>query len=358
MLGCTGFSGNGEAINIGKNTQIVAENVTGTIALNQTQGWLCRDYFTIVSGEGVFGEITKAAAAYGDYATEFYVDGEEGPEYKENLYGVGAAPAATSLIMDKRLTIRVLFDLEEVASYGADFTFEAVMNETALATQYEEFTVNGVTYASYLIKGIGLGEFHTWIDISGAALDSFNFSVVSLADDGVTYYEEEQPNEIYAQLFRSIADLGRKANGEKAEYDLVTKEVTWTPTDAQKPNALDERLSMKSIGLVMTDAIGIRLTGVTTPADLGLKFIVNGTDVTSNCVFNAKDGAFTVDMYVKASMMTGNLNLVITDAEGTEMFTMTVRVDALAQQIGASTDEELVDYALAYIQATDAYVKA
>ena len=352
---CDSFAANGEAIKIGKKTAIVAENVSGTVSLNQTQGWLCKKYFTIVSGNGKFGEITTASGAFGNFATETYMEGEEGPAYVTRLYGASAVPVATSLILDKKLTVRVLFDPEEIAPYGTDFTFAAALGENALDTVFEEYTVDGVTYASYLIKGIGLGNFAEAIEISGAAIDTMTFSVVGLADTGAEYYENE--NATYAQLFKSIADLGRKENREDTKYDLVVSAVNWTPGDDQKPKALDERLSMKTIGLVMSDAIGIRLTGETAET---LKFIVNGKDVTSNCVVTASEGTFTADMYVKVSMMTSPLNIVITDGEGAAMFTMTVRVDALAEQIAASTEEDaqLIDFALAYVQAADAYVKA
>lgn len=351
---CDSFAANGEAIKIGKNTKITAENVSGTVSLNQTQGWLQHDYFTIVSGTGEFGEITTASGAFGKFATKAYVVGED-PAYVMRVYGVGTVPVATSLILDQKLTVRVLFDPEEIAPYGTDFTFAAVMGENALDTVFEEYTVDGVTYASYLIKGIGLGNFTELIEISGAALDTMEFSVVSLADGGAEYYETK--NEIYAQLFKSIADLGRKENREDTKYDLVVSAVKWTPGDDQKPKELDTRLSMKTMGLIMSDAIGIRLTGDTAEA---LKFIVNGKDVTSNCVVTASEGTFTADMYVKVSMMTSPLNIVITDANDTAMFSMTVRVDALAEQIADSTEEDaqLIDFALAYIQAADAYVKA
>jgi hypothetical protein len=352
---CDSFAANGEAIKIGKNTAIVAENVSGTVSLNQTQGWLCKKYFTIVSGNGEFGEITTASDAFGNYATEDYMVGEEGPAYVTRLYGVSADPIAASLILDQKLTVRVLFDPEDIAPYGTDFTFAAALGENALDTVFEEYTVDGVTYASYLIKGIGLGNFTEAIEISGAAFDTLTFSVVGLADEGAEYYATE--NAIASRLFKSIADLGRKENGEDAEYDLVVSAVNWTPADDQKPKALDERLTMKTVGLIMSDAIGIRLNGETAET---LKFIVNGKDVTSNCVVTASEGTFTADMYVKVSMMTSPLNIVITDAEGVAMFTMTVRVDALAEQIAASTEEDaqLIDFALAYVQAADAYVKA
>lgn len=352
---CDSFAANGEAIKIGKNTAIVAENVSGTVSLNQTQGWLCKKYFTIVSGNGKFGEITTASGAFGNYATEDYMVGEEGPAYVTRLYGTSTDPIAASLILDQKLTVRVLFDPEEIAPYGTDFTFAAALGENALDTVFEEYTVDGVTYASYLIKGIGLGNFTEAIEISGAALDTMTFSVVGLADEGAEYYATE--NAIASRLFKSIADLGRKENGEDAEYDLVVSAVNWTPADDQMPKALDERLSMKTVGLIMSDAIGIRLNGETAET---LKFIVNGKDVTSNCVVTASEGTFTADMYVKVSMMTSPLNIVITDGEGNAMFTMTVRVDALAEQIAASTEAEaeLIDFALAYVQAADAYAKA
>lgn len=360
---CDSFEGNGEAIKIGKNTKIVAENVSGTVSLNQTQGWLQHDYFTIVSGTGEFGEITTASGAFGKFATKAYVVGED-PAYVMRVYGVGTVPVATSLILDQKLTVRVLFDPAEVASYGKDFTFAAVMGENTLDTVFEEYTVDGVTYASYLIKGIGLGNFTELIEISGAALDTMDFSVVSLADGGAEYYETK--NEIYAQLFKSIADLGRKANEQEALYGApVTEAVNWTASKA--PEAVDsDRLSMNTIGLVMNDAIGIRLTGETVAADTPLQFWVNGVNVTSSCVITRSETAdetsgkfgFTVDMYVKVSRMTSELNIVITDDTEAAMFTMTVRVDALAEQIYEINETEITNYALAYIQAADAYVKA
>ena len=350
---CDSFTANGEAIKIGKNTEIVAAVADGTVSVLQTEGWLVRDYVTLCSGSASFGEITTAEGAFGDYKVDS--EGEE-----KILCGAGANARAATLILDKRLNVRVLFDPEVLEEYGSDFTFAAKLGGAALATEYAEYTADGVTYASYLIKGIGLGEFTDLIEISGAALNPMSFSVVSLADQGAQHYEKRDA--VSARLFESIANLGRKENGEESGYyDLVTKTVDWTPTEDQKPKALDPRLDMKTVGLVMTDAIGLRFTGIADPADLGLKFVVNGTDVTSACVVKAgENGAFTVDMYVNVTMMTGNLNLAITDAEDAALFTMTVRVDALAQQIAASTeaDAELIDYALAYVQAADAYVKA
>jgi hypothetical protein len=356
MLDCTTFAGNGEAIKIGKNTVIVAESASGTISLTQTQGWLAHDYFTILSGKASFENITKTTDAFGSWTI---VTPEAGnTDYVAILCGVGATPSGTTLILDEKLTVRVLFDPEEIAEYGSDFTFSAVMDGKTLTAQYEKYVLDGTTYDSWLLKGIGLGDFTKLIEVTGGAMDPIDFTVVSLADEGAAYYEES--DETTAQLFRSIADLGRKANGLPADYDLVVNAVNWTAPKA--PEALDDRLSMKTMSLIMTDAIGVRLTGETVAADTPLKIFVNGTDVTEKCVITRTEiegkFTFTADMYVKVAMMTGNLNIVITDDADNAMFTMTIRVDALAEKIAAQTGNELSSYALQYVQAADAYVKA
>jgi len=272
------------------------------------------------------------------------------------------------LLLSDKIKIKLMFAADEVDALPADyeFTFTAADGTVLGTVNADNIGQAKGGYYTVVLSALGLGDFDMAITCEGNYLYSSEMTVIGLADQGAKHYTETVPNAVNAQLFRSIADLGRKANEQEALYGApVTEDVNWTASKA--PEAVDaERLNMKTVGLVMTDAIGVRLTGETVAADTPLQFWVNGVNVTSSCVITRSETAdetsgkfgFTVDMYVNVSKMTKELNIVITDDAEAAMFTMTVRVDALAEKIYAINETEITNYALAYIQAADAYVKA
>ena len=277
--------------------------------------------------------------------------------------GIGIASA--TLLLSHKIQLNLMLEESAISALPADYSFTF-----KTADGFELATVNAETigeakngYYNVVLSALGLSDFDQTIVCEGNYLYRMEMTVISLADLGVKHYTETEPNATNAQLFRSIADLGRMANGEDAEYgEPVVTDVNWTQSDDQKAKLDGDALEMKTMGLVMTDAIGIRLTGETVAADTALQFIVGGVDVTSNCVVTrsteADAYAFTVDMYVNVAKMTKELDIKIVAGEEAATFTMTIRVDALAEMIVEDTSNELTEYALAYIQAADTYVKA
>ncbi len=347
-------------VTIGKNAFLGIDSLTGTLKVEQDQKWQARIYVTVATANADI----QYATAEGVLGSASVIKSEA----TTDLVGNGIEISSASLLISDRIQLKLMLDADEIAALPADFEFTFVTEDgTVLATVNAENIGKALDgYYNVILSALGLSEFDKTIVCEGNYLYRMEMTVISLADLGAKYYTETAPNETYAQLFRSIADLGRKANGEETVYELVTKAVNWTASKA--PQALDSRLSMKTKGLVMTDAIGIRLTGETVAVDTPLTFVVNGKDVTEYCIVTRSETAdetsgkfgFTVDMYVNVAMMTKELDIQICDDAETALFTMTLRVDALAEQIAAATevDGELSDYALAFIQAADAYVEA
>jgi hypothetical protein len=110
-------------------------------------------------------------------------------------------------------------------------------------------------------------------------------------------------------------------------------------------------------GLVMGNAVGIRIYGTATSAISAENLVVkvNGKDVTDKAVF----GEGIIDLYVNAKNMSNQLKIEIVEREsGSICLTLIDRVDAIA----ASYPETHEKYALAqqllvYIQAAVEYAK-
>ena len=347
-------------VDIGRNTLLEIASLTGTLQVNQKQQWLARTYATVADADAAILYTTSD----GVLGSASLIEEEAAVELRGNGIDIQAA----TLLLSDKIKIKLMFAEEDITTLPADyeFTFTAANGTVLAKVNADNIGQAKDGYYTVVLSALGLGDFDMTIACEGNYLYSTEMTVIGLADQGAKHYTETAPNAVNAQLFKTIADLGRKANEQDALYGSpVTETVNWTASKA--PEAVDPtRLNMQTMGLVMTDAIGIRLTGETVAADTPLQFWVNGKNVTSYCVITRSETAdetsgkfgFTVDMYVNVSMMTSELNIVIADDAETAMFTMTVRVDALAEKIYAANQNELTSYALAYIQAADTYIKA
>lgn len=351
VFDCTTFTGNGQDVKIGKDTYIKTDTVTGTVKLHQTEGWLSNDYF--VAPAGTEFSVTAEDGIFGEY--EVVASNGATLRGKDLTAALGA-----TLILDDRLNVRVLFDPATVANYAEQFTFAASLNGSALNVVAEEYEYEGTTYASYIIKALGLGNFDDTVAVSGDTFNDFTFTVVSLAEAGA---ENSADGSVAEKLFQSIANLGTYVNNSEAtlKYSLAVEDVPAHETNASRTEGVED-VVLKTKTLIMSDAVGIRLSGTGSVDANSVKITVNGTDVTEYCVFGAGEGTFTVDLYVNASMLTSPLQVKVTNipVEGEEeivYLSYTERMDAFAKSVW-DAGYESAKHALIFIQAVDAYKNA
>lgn len=349
--GCNVFDSTATPVIIGKSTCINAQTVIGSVKLHQTEGWLSNEYFFAPLGTAF--SITAEDGIFGAYET---VETDKIVLRGADMTKIQGA----TLILDDRLNVRVLFNPEEMESYGDLFTFAASLNGTKLTVEAEEYSYNGTTYDSYVIKGLTLAQFTDTIEISGNTFADIAFSVVSLAETGA---DNSAAGSAAEKLFQSIANLGTYVNDSQAnlKYALTADDVPAHETNASRTEGVtDVVLSTKT--LIMSNAIGIRFAGVGTVDANTVKVTVNGIDVTRFCVFATTENSFTLDLYVNASMLTSPLQVKITNipaesADEIVYLEYTERMDAFAKSVW-NAGHESAKHALIFIQAVDAYKNA
>ncbi len=274
-----------------------------------------------------------------------------------------AAPVSAKLVLDKYIGVKFYFNKAEI---GDDFTYSVTLSgkEAPLAEgTFSDLTEEDGLYVLYF-NGIGLSDFDTEFTLAGETIwdpnaENYN-SVLELAEIGADSYTDP----MIVNLFYSIADLGRVANGTVPAHGLSYIEEA---SEASGISAEDgAKISFVGKNLVMNDAIGIRLYGVCDNMEdvEGMKITLDGKkDITSFCDISVPvyDEAlckyrFEVDVYFSASKMDGEFTLLITDGDGKRCLSLTDRVDWVAQAIVSKEEENvLAKQILIYIQVTNGY---
>ncbi len=349
---CTSFKTETESVKIGEKTYINAKSVVGTVKLHQTEGWLSNEYF--VAPAGTEFSVTAENGIFGSYEEKIETDAVI-------LRGVDMTRVyGASLILDERLNVRILIDSEGMETNKDYFTFAASINGENLSVEAEEYTYEGVTYDSYIIKALTLAQFTETVKVVGDTFADFAFSVVSLAESGA---ENSADGSAAEKLFQSIANLGTYVNDSEAElkYALDVLDVPAHNNDASRTEGVtDVVLTTKT--LIMSNAVGIRLAGTGAVDATTVKVYVNELDVTELCAFAAEEGTFTIDLYVNAARLTSNLKVKVTNvpAEGEAEIVYleyTERMDAFAKAVW-DAGHESAKHCLIFIQAVEAYKNA
>ncbi len=355
-FGITGVTSDANApIFIGKDSylSVTASDPSNTIYVCQTQCWDA-DRYVFVSGtensinwknvDGVTG--TPAEKIVGGNTVLYY--------------GNAASVDSVSLILTDRIAIKAYFAKDRV---GDNFTysFTGLLGDVLVSGTKEDLTAEG-EYYYVVLPAIGLAEFEKPFLLCGNGLETCQMSIVDLADLGAAYYETKDTKS--ANLFKSIADLGRSANAGDTRYNMTPETVTYTPAEATVKTGTDV-LDVQSMTLVMSNAVGISLKGEASAADTVIDVFVNGKKVTELCTVtvaqekNANEKYdVSVDLYLNVASMSKELKIELKSGdESTTYLAMYTRADAIAQTIANNLADKkaLAEDLLVYIQAVDAY---
>lgn len=356
--GITGATSNGaNPICIGRDSYLsfAVSDPENYVYVLQTEGWDFDCYVSIPGNENDIGynqaEGVAPAALYVDYLTDRVI-------LRCGKLGVAEN---VSLILTDRIAIKVYFAKGSVLE-GFTYSFTNLRGEVLASGTEADLTEDG-DYYYVVLPAIGLSEFDKPFLLSGNNLRTVDLSIVDLADLGASVYGETDTKA--ANLFRSIADLGRAANGGETEYNLTVETVNYTPTEPSKKENTDA-LEVHTMALMMSNAVGISFRGDAAASDTAISVLVNGQDVTQYCAITVSQKANTegrfdvsVDMYLNVSSMSKEIKIELKNADGSLGYlTMYTRVDYLAQTIASQVPEkkDLAEDLLAYIQAVGAYV--
>lgn len=339
---------------IGKDTYLsfAVSDPENYVYVLQTEAWEFDCYVSIPGNENDISysqaEGVAPGAVYVDYLSEKLI----------LRCGNMANVESASLILTDRIAIKVYFAKGRVYE-GFTYSFTGLRGEP-LASGTEADLVEEGDYYYAVLPAIGLSDFEKPFLLTGNFLRTEEMSIIGLADLGAKYYDGK--DEKAANLFRSIADLGRSANAGVAENGLTSETVVYTPAEPTVKAGTDV-LDMKTMTLVMSNAVGISLKGVAAAPDTAFDIYVDGQKVTELCgitVSTQKNGSgtydVTVDLYLNVSAMSKEIKIELKDGDTTYL-AMYTRADYLAQQIVNRNAEgkDLAEDLLVYIQAVDAY---
>lgn len=339
---------------IGKDTYLsfAVSDPENYVYVLQTEAWEFDCYVSIPGNKNDISysqaEGVAPGAVYVDYLSDKLI----------LRCGNMANVESVSLILTDRIAIKVYFAKGRVYE-GFTYSFTGLRGEP-LAFGTEADLVEEGDYYYAVLPAIGLSDFEKPFLLTGNYLRTEEMSIIGLADLGAKYYDGK--DEKAANLFRSIADLGRSANAGVAENGLTSETVVYTPTAAPVKAGTDV-LDMKTMTLVMSNAVGISFKGVAAAPDTAFDVYVDGQKVTELCgitVSTQKNGSgtydVTVDLFLNVSAMSKEIKIELKDGDTTYL-AMYTRADYLAQQIINQNAEgkDLAEDLLVYIQAVDAY---
>ncbi len=334
------FTGIGQTICIGANTDIVADTAEGALTLLQTEGWLGHDYFASPATADL--TVEEAEGAYGLYSLT---------ETDTILLKGGYEISGATLIFEDRVGIRVLLDPEKTALYAGNFKYSVAKDGEAAffeGTQLEKWTdlASGTVYDSFVICGIGLRDFGAEFTAKITGAKPITFSVNSLATLAQSTWTGDWKT--FAQAICNLHSVYSDAEGvhDESVYALqaVTQELAFSRNDAA--------VASGSVTLLMSDAVGMKLSlnlGDTYTAGT-LTATVNGHSIPSAVVVDGT--SVTVTFFVRANAMTDAFTLRILDGES-EIFSLAASIEKLASDLANSAGNENQENAQAllyYIQ--------
>ena len=270
------------------------------------------------------------------------------------MYGNPAMIDAVSLVLTDRIAIKAYFEKDAVSD-ELSYSFTILAGTVFAEGTKADLTLEG-EYYTVILPAIGLADFEKPFLLSGTSIQTVDMSVISLADLGAAYYAAKDAKA--EKLFQSIADLGRSANGTEPVYNLTAEAVSYTPSGATVKGGTDE-VEVKSVALLMSNAVGISLRGTAASAEPSLDVFVNGQKVTDFCGISVSEEKnsdekyeFSADLYISVSAMSKELKIEMKSGDGSETYLETyLRTDDIAKKIGSDLAEDL----LIYIQAATAY---
>ena len=317
------FSANGEAIEIGEETDLELKALTGTIAFNQTEGWQARDYIVLPAGAQY--QITESPAIYGAYVADESI----------LIKGFAVAPVGATLRLAERVGVRIVLNPDDVDAYGDAFTYTVTMGDTTIATgTYADIKANNY---SILFNGIGLSKFGDKFTVSSPVMEDLEYSIVDLAVLAQTAWAEEPEWKAYAD---AIIEFHNVYNLDQA--NTLTPAAVATEPVAAKGEA--DGIVSASATVLMSDAAGIRLTVELSAAPTNAKFVVGDHEA----IATVEGNTISADLFLAHQALADEFVVSVVSDAGVHM-TYTTSIEALANKLATDDTNENKDNATAFL---------
>ena len=318
------FTANGETIEIGELTDIEIKALTGEISVHQTQGWQAHDYLKIPAGSQY---VIVDDARYGAFTEDDTI----------LISGAAVLPNGATLRLGDRIGVRIVFNADDVDSYGDAFTYSVTMGDDTVATGgYDEIKANDY---SIVFDGIGLAKFGEDFTVTSPVLNTIETSIVKLAEMAQTAWAEDAKWKAYADSileFHNVYNLN-------AENTMTPAAVATAP-EAVK-GELGDAITSASATVLMSDAAGIRLTVGLSEIPTDAKFVVGDHEV----VAVVTDNGITADIFFAHEALADIFQISVQDAEGQVYMTYTASIENLTAQLAGDEANENKDNATAFL---------
>ncbi len=319
--------GGEEAVLIGKNTNIIADAVTGTLQVEQTEGWLAHDYLTIPAGSQY--RIIESPDVFGSYVADDTI----------LVKGAAVASVGATLRLGERLGVRIVLNREDVEKYGEAFTYTVKLGGTTVASgTYEEIKANNY---SILFDGIGLSKFGEKFVVTSPVMEEISYSVVELAAMAQTAWADNAKWKAYAD---AIIEFNNVYNLD-AENTMTPEAVEKVPAAAK--GALGDAIvaGKASASLLMSDAAGIKMSIELTEAPESAKFVVAGKEFAATIAGNT----ISAEIFFAHEALAEEFVISVQNAEGQVYLTYTASIEAIANQMYQNEANENKDNAQAFL---------
>ena len=316
-----------DAIKIGKNTNIVAEEVIGTLKVEQTEGWLAHDYIVLPAGAQY--QITESPAIFGSYVADDTI----------LVKGAAVSPVGATIRLAERLGVRIVLNKNDVEAYGEEFTYTVKLGDTTVATgTYADIVANNY---SILFDGIGLSQFGDTFTVICPPMADISYSIVDLAVMAQTAWAEKAEWKAYAD---AIIEFHNVYNLDQANT-MTPAAVALVPT-AAKGELGDEIVAGKAkVTLLMSDAAGVRVTVELAAAPESAKIVVADKEFAATIEGNT----LTADVFFAHEALADEFTFSVQNGEGKAYMTCTSSIEALANLLANDDANENKDNATAFL---------
>jgi len=323
----------GETVQIGKETTLVADTVTGaSLTLEQAEEWIAKKvYFSHSANNATTLTAQTASGVPGKY--EIVTEGGQ-----QILRGSGTALTAARLVINSRVGLLAYVPKAEVAAFGDTFTVSFKLGSTELASYtaaqikaLDTETVQGVECYAIPVSGVGPTNFANAISYSGIGLAPGETTIHELAQWGAENWESDADK----NLAKAIVNLGEVVT-EVAEptYSGLTKYTGSMVAPSR------EGTTVSSYALHLSDTIALKLK-LSDVENLGVK--VGDVDLVADetYLYDAQNSSLYV--FINLARINEEVTVTILDggvAEGS--FTASISGVANAYSENAIADAILV----------------
>lgn len=367
---------------LGSKGTLNAQEVSGTVYLEQNAYWLARTYFTspagtrivLSLGENAFGEATA-----------------EGGTVK----GTQTAFEGASFVFDNKVSLRLYFNKEWVEQTKDSFLLNVTIGQRYLirSARFKNLTLQDGHY-TVQTDYISATELCSSITISGEGIEGRVFDLLQLAETGIRIYGKDREQSELEGLLKAFSNYAVATDNYKNQktnplpYESLATDTGFVGQVGFVPLVENPQITLKSKQMILDDGMRIRYIletpeALTTMQDSlleGYSFFYNCDNVTDSIKktwipngFRKGHWEIAVEVPVYPSKSRDHFRLIVAQkddlhdalpADSTLPYTTYVsvdyidRLDSVAQEVaGAVGSEELGEALLYYLQAGAEYYK-